>query len=122
MIAMRTGRGAMSQGRRKAWILALVALQLLMLLGPLARANASHWVEVCTAAGTRRVPATPEHGSEHGCEHCPLCRVATDSAGPPALVGAEPLVAPVRRIAQPPAPCPAHKVPMHDAPARAPPL
>jgi hypothetical protein len=123
MIAMRMGTDAMSRGRRKAWILALAALQLLMLLGPLARAHTSHWVEVCTAAGTRRVPATPEHGSARGCEHCPLCRVANDLAGPPALAGAEPLLAPMRRIAQPAAPCPAHKVPLYDAPpARAPPL
>lgn len=111
---------AAGRGRCLAWLLALLAVQVLALLGPPARAHAGAWIEVCSAAGVKRLPAEPGSRATHE-DHCPLCRVADATVGPPHIERPGGAIEPlgiVRRLADPPA---VGATPLHDAPPRAPP-
>jgi hypothetical protein len=113
-------RRPMTRTGRLAWILVLLAAQVLAAVGPLAHAGGG-WIEVCTVAGIKRLPAEPGPADRHGGDHCPLCRLADSLAGPPAAVVPLPAAAPCGGLT-PPLPAPAARAtPAHDAPARAPP-
>jgi hypothetical protein len=111
---------AVMRPRRLAWLLLLVAMQAVIALGPLARAHAGAWIEVCSAAGVKRLPADPGQPAAHE-DHCPLCRLADTAHGPPPLerpvAAAAPTgyVVPGSELAEP------RGKPLDDAPARAPP-
>jgi hypothetical protein len=82
----RGGRGgnarAVTRSRRLAWLLLLAALQAVIAFGPPARAHGGPWIEVCSAAGVKRLPADPGQPAAHE-DHCPLCRLADTAHGPP---------------------------------------
>jgi hypothetical protein len=110
----------MTRRRRVAWLLLLAAMQAVLAFGPLARAHAGAWIEVCSAAGVKRLPADPGQPAAHE-DHCPLCRLADTAHGPPPLDTPSAAASPtgwVLRVSQPAGPC---GPPAYDAPARAPP-
>jgi len=120
----RQGRGGetrtVMRARRLAWLLLLAAMQAAMAVGLPARAHGGVWIEVCSAAGVKRLPADPGQPAAHG-DHCPLCRIADAAHGPPPparpAAAATPVIDVVRGSVLT-APC---GTPPGDAPARAPP-
>jgi hypothetical protein len=115
----RAGR-PLGLDRRLAWLLVLLAMQALAAFGPAARAHAGAWIEVCSAAGVKRLPAPPGQSATHE-DHCSLCRMADPMAGPPPRQNPVAAAAPVGPVA-----CGSDLVavggtPLHDAPPRAPP-
>jgi len=106
--------------RRLAWLLALLAVQALAAFGPVARAHAGAWIEVCSAAGVKRLPAAPGESATHE-EHCSLCRMADPMAGPPPLQNPAAAAAPMGSVAGGSPLVDGGGTPLHDAPPRAPP-
>jgi hypothetical protein len=115
----RARRGA-GRSRRFAWLLALLVVQALAALGPAARAHGGAWIEVCSTAGVKRLPAPPGQGATHE-DHCSLCRMADPMAGPPPLQCPAVASAPVGPAAAGSDLVAAGGTPLHDAPPRAPP-
>jgi hypothetical protein len=111
----------MGANRRLAWLLVLLALQALAAFGPAARAHAGAWIEVCSAAGVKRLPAPPGQGATHE-DHCSLCRMADPMAGPPPLQQPAAAATPVGPVASGSHLIDAGGTPLHDAPPRAPPV
>jgi hypothetical protein len=106
--------------RRLAWLLVLLAMQTLAAFGPAARAHAGVWIEVCSAAGVKRLPAPPGQSATHE-DHCSLCRMADPMAGPPPPQNPAAAAAPVGAVACGSDLVAAGGTPLHDAPPRAPP-
>jgi hypothetical protein len=107
--------------RRLAWLLAMLALQTLAALGPAARAHAGAWIEVCSAAGVKRLPAPPGQSATHD-DHCSLCRMADPMAAPPPPQCPAVASAPVGPVAAGADRVAAAGTSLHDAPPRAPPV
>jgi hypothetical protein len=107
---------------RLDWIVALVVAQLFASLAPMVRAQVpGEWIEICSAAGVKRVPAEPGQAAAHGGDHCSLCRAVDPLASPPSPPCVAPGDAPVWRIADAVAICAPCRALRRAAPARAPP-